>query len=119
MTSSRNSPPLGKATDCGGLAYLNDLAQSVPSAANLRRYAEIVRERAILRRLVTTRDEIATAALARRPHRDRDPGRGRGKIFRIGEEGHASSEAGLPVHGPARGPADRPRQRTGREPRRT
>src|SRR5688500_12856570 len=28
---------LGKAEDCGGLAYLNALAQSVPSAANLRR----------------------------------------------------------------------------------
>ena len=28
---------LGKADDCGGLAYLNALAQSVPSAANMRR----------------------------------------------------------------------------------
>ena len=28
---------LGKAEDCGGLVYLNALAQSVPSAANLRR----------------------------------------------------------------------------------
>ncbi|MFN9951792.1 MAG: DnaB-like helicase N-terminal domain-containing protein, partial [bacterium] len=42
---------LGKAEDCGGLAYLNALAQAVPSAANLRRYAEIVRERAVLRKL--------------------------------------------------------------------
>ena len=39
---------LGKAEDCGGVKYLNALAQSVPSAANMRRYAEIVRERAIL-----------------------------------------------------------------------
>ncbi len=43
---------LGKAEECGGLVYLNALAQSVPSAANLRRYAEIVRERAVLRKLV-------------------------------------------------------------------
>src|SRR5690349_2393227 len=43
---------LGKADDSGGLAYLNALAQSVPSAANMRRYAEIVRERAILRKLI-------------------------------------------------------------------
>jgi replicative DNA helicase len=42
----------GKAADCGGLAYLNALAQSVPSAANMRRYAEIVRERSILRKLM-------------------------------------------------------------------
>jgi replicative DNA helicase len=40
---------LGKAEECGGLAYLNALAQSVPSAANIRRYAEIVRERSVLR----------------------------------------------------------------------
>ena len=53
---------LGKAEDCGGLAYLNALAQSVPSAANMRRYAEIVRERAILRKLIAASDEIATTA---------------------------------------------------------
>ena len=43
---------LGQDGDAGGLAYLNALAQSVPSAANLRRYAEIVRERAVLRKLI-------------------------------------------------------------------
>ena len=53
---------LGKADECGGLAYLNALAQSVPSAANIRRYAEIVRERAVLRKLVAASDEIATNA---------------------------------------------------------
>jgi replicative DNA helicase len=34
----------------------------VPSAANMRRYAEIVRERAILRKLIAASDEIATNA---------------------------------------------------------
>jgi hypothetical protein len=53
---------LGKAEECGGLVYLNALAQSVPSAANMRRYAEIVRERAVLRKLVAASDEIATTA---------------------------------------------------------
>ncbi|MDP3613447.1 MAG: DnaB-like helicase N-terminal domain-containing protein, partial [Rubrivivax sp.] len=52
---------LGKADESGGLAYLNALAQSVPSAANMRRYAEIVRERAVLRKLIAASDEIATA----------------------------------------------------------
>jgi ribosomal protein L9 len=36
---------------------------NTPSAANIRRYAEIVRERAILRQLVTAGDEIAGSAL--------------------------------------------------------
>ncbi|MFO6419671.1 replicative DNA helicase [Hylemonella sp. W303a] len=52
----------GKAEETGGLAYLNALAQYVPSAGNIRRYAEIVRERAILRKLVAASDEIATTA---------------------------------------------------------
>jgi replicative DNA helicase len=51
----------GKATEVGGLEYLNALAQYVPSASNIRRYAEIVRERAILRSLIAVGDEISTA----------------------------------------------------------
>lgn len=52
----------GKAEEVGGLGYLNALAQYVPSAGNIRRYAEIVRERSILRKLVAASDEIATNA---------------------------------------------------------
>ncbi len=47
----------------GGLAYLGEIANATPSAANIRRYAEIVHERAVLRKLVTAGDEIAGAAL--------------------------------------------------------
>ena len=47
----------------GGLAYLGEIANATPSAANIRRYAEIVHERAVLRRLVTVGDEIAASAL--------------------------------------------------------
>ena len=46
----------------GGLAYLAGLAQNTPSAANIRRYAEIVRERAVLRRLAEVGGEIAESA---------------------------------------------------------
>jgi hypothetical protein len=47
----------------GGMAYLGEIANNTPSAANIKRYAEIVRERAILRKLVTVGDEIAASAL--------------------------------------------------------
>ena len=79
---------VGKADDVGGLAYLNSLAQFVPSASNIRRYAEIVRERAILRKLVTASDEIATAAFNTqgRPV-DKILDEAEQKIFNIGEEG--------------------------------
>jgi replicative DNA helicase len=79
---------LGKSEEVGGLSYLNSLAQYVPSASNIRRYAEIVRERAILRKLVSVSDEIATNAF-------NTQGRpvativdeAEQKIFNIGEEG--------------------------------
>lgn len=53
----------GEAEQAGGLAYLGEIANNTPSAANIRRYAEIVRERAILRKLVSVGDEIASSAL--------------------------------------------------------
>ncbi|MDR2678775.1 MAG: replicative DNA helicase, partial [Zoogloeaceae bacterium] len=53
----------GESEHTGGLAYLGELANNTPSAANIRRYAEIVHERAILRQLVAVADEIAGAAL--------------------------------------------------------
>lgn len=52
----------GQAQEVGGLAYLNDLTQSVTSARNARRYAELVAERASLRALIAASDNMATAA---------------------------------------------------------
>jgi replicative DNA helicase len=78
----------GKDDAAGGLLYLNSLAQYVPSAANVRRYAEIVRERAILRKLVAASDEIATKAF----NTQGQPvasilDEAEQKIFQIGEQG--------------------------------
>jgi replicative DNA helicase len=79
---------LGKAEEIGGLAYLNSLAQYVPSASNIRRYAEIVRERSILRKLVSASDEIATAAFNTQGKPvDKILDEAEQKIFNIGEEG--------------------------------
>lgn len=51
-----------EAENAGGLAYLGALAKNTPSAANIRHYADIVRERSILRSLVTASNEIAESA---------------------------------------------------------
>jgi len=78
----------GKTDEVGGLAYLNSLAQYVPSASNIRRYGEIVRERAILRKLVSVSDDIATQAFntqGRQVSQILDDAEQ--KIFSIGEEG--------------------------------
>ncbi len=42
----------------GGTGYLVELASSTPSAANIRAYAEIVREKAVLRQLIEAGTEI-------------------------------------------------------------
>lgn len=46
----------------GGLGYLNAIAQNVPSTANIRRYAEIVREHRIRRDLAAVGQQIAELA---------------------------------------------------------
>lgn len=57
----------GKADDAGGLAYLNALDQSVPSAANIRRYAEIVAEHAAQRALIAAADQALAIARSKAP----------------------------------------------------
>jgi replicative DNA helicase len=49
-------------TETGGLVYLATLARDTPSAANIRAYADIVRERAQLRGLIRVGGEIAGSA---------------------------------------------------------
>lgn len=46
----------------GGFNYLVTLVQTTPSAANIRRYAEIVRERSVIRQLAEVGTEIARSA---------------------------------------------------------
>ena len=43
----------------GGLSYLGELAKNTPSVSNIKAYADIVRERSILRQLISVANEIA------------------------------------------------------------
>ena len=49
-------------TEVGGLGYLGTLAKDTPSAANVIAYADIVRERGLLRELIEAGNEIAASA---------------------------------------------------------
>src|SRR5258705_6750915 len=60
VTLSESLRQRGELQDIGGAAYLGDLAERVPTAANVNHYARIVREKAILRSLITTATEIVT-----------------------------------------------------------
>ena len=88
ITVNEHLQSLGKSEEIGGLSYLNALAQYVPSASNIRRYAEIVRERGILRKLVSASDEISTTAFNPQGKPvDKILDEAEQKIFNIGEEG--------------------------------
>ena len=52
----------GKTDQMGGMTYLHSLAQTTFSFGSLRRYAEIVRERSVLRKLIAGADEISANA---------------------------------------------------------
>ncbi|RPF51111.1 replicative DNA helicase [Aquisalibacillus elongatus] len=46
--------------DVGGVSYLTDVAESVPTAANIDYYAKIVEEKSVLRRIIQTATGIVT-----------------------------------------------------------
>src|SRR6056297_3234723 len=54
----------GELDAAGGLSYLAELAQNTPSASNIRAYAQVVRERASLRRLIEAAQEIAESGFS-------------------------------------------------------
>ncbi|WP_394781154.1 replicative DNA helicase [Undibacterium sp.] len=84
---------IGKADDAGGLSYLNALAQNTPSAANIRRYAEIVRDRGVLRKLITVADEIAGNAFNPQGKEVKQMlDDAESKIFAIAEEGSRGAQ---------------------------
>jgi len=49
----------GSQDQAGGLAYLRELAQNTPSAANISAYADIVRERSVMRQLLRLSHDLA------------------------------------------------------------
>ena len=93
--SLENNAELDKA---GGLAYLGSLAQNVPSAANIRRYAEIVRERSVMRKLAEVGGEIATSAYnpgGRSADQLLDEAESR--VFQIAEAGERGRQGFVPM----------------------
>lgn len=88
ITVSESLESTKELEEVGGLAYIGALVQNTPSAANIRRYAEIVRERSIMRKLAETATNIADLAynpMGREAAQLVDEAESR--IFAISEEG--------------------------------
>ena len=64
VTVSESLDNRGELDEAGGLEYLASLANETPGAANARSYAKILRERSMLRSLITAGNEISGAAFA-------------------------------------------------------
>jgi len=62
LTVSEALRDLHELENAGGEFYLFELANNTPSVANIAAYADIVRERSILRQLIATANDIATSA---------------------------------------------------------
>ncbi len=81
--------------EAGGRAYLGTLARDTPSAVNVRFYAEIVRERALLRRLATAGTEIASSVFRNGGETARElVDRAERLVFEIAEMGSRGKFAG-------------------------
>src|ERR1700734_3015375 len=63
VTLSGHLESQGVLDQVGGLSYLGTLARDTPTAANIRAYADIVRERSILRQLISAGNSIVGSAL--------------------------------------------------------
>lgn len=97
ITLSESLEQKGELDSVGGFAYLAELSKNTPSAANIGAYADIVRERAVVREMISVANEIADAgydpqAQQRRPARSggipRLPNRREPRQQRRRPEGH-------------------------------
>ena len=61
ITVSEHLERQGHGDDTGGLDYLAELVKNTPSAANILAYSEAVRERALIREMISAANEIADA----------------------------------------------------------
>lgn len=100
VTVAESLDNLNQLAFVGGLTYLASLAQNVPSAANIKRYGQIVRERSIMRQLAAVGTEIADLAynpVGRESHELLDEAERR--VFEIAEQSARGKQGFLDMPG--------------------
>jgi len=84
--------------EAGDMAYLGALARDTPSAANISAYADIVRDRAVLRRLIEVGTEIATSGFQPEGRHVRELlDEAERRVFQISEQGRRTSQGFSPM----------------------
>jgi replicative DNA helicase len=98
VTVSQHLERSGNLEGAGGLAYLSSIARDTPTAANVRAYAEIVRERSLLRQLIRAGTDIAAAVFNNDGETARAlVDRAEQRVFEIAEGSFRRREGALPV----------------------
>jgi len=98
VTCSEQLQRRGKLDDAGGLAYLSTLVRDTPTAANARAYAHIVRERSLLRQLISAGREITGSAFASDGRSARDlVDEAESRVFEIAERSTGRREGAVGV----------------------
>jgi replicative DNA helicase len=98
VTVSERLERRGKLADVGGLAYLSTLVRDTPTAANGRAYAHIVRERALLRSLISAGNAIVTSVYSDEGQSARElVNQAESRVFEIAERGARRSEGAQSV----------------------
>jgi replicative DNA helicase len=98
VTVSQELERTGKLESAGGLAYLSSIARDTPSAANVRAYADIVRERSLLRQLIRAGTDIAAAVFNNEGEAARDlVDRAEQRVFEIAEGSFRRREGAVSV----------------------
>ena len=76
----------GELDDVGGVEYLNSLVNAVPTAANISYYAKIIKEKAILRKLINRATEIVSQSYSNSGDVDEFIDQAERTIFEISED---------------------------------
>ena len=98
VTVSEQLERTAKLEAVGGVAYLSSLARDTPTAANVRAYADIVRERSLLRQLIQAGTEIASAVFNNEGETARElVDRAEQKVFEIAEQGFRGRQGAIAV----------------------
>jgi replicative DNA helicase len=98
VTVSERLERRGKLGEVGGLAYLSTLVRDTPTAANARAYAQIVRERALLRSLISAGNAIVAAVYSEDGQSARElVNAAEARVFEIAERGARRSEGAQSV----------------------
>lgn len=95
LTVSERLETQNEINEVGGLGYLAQIAKNTPSAANISAYADIVKERALLRQLIEVGSEISGSGFEPKGRVASElVDEAERKVFAIAERGNANSNFG-------------------------